>query len=263
VAQLELRNVTKEFPLRRKGLWSGSIFFQAVKQVSFSIRQGECVGIVGESGSGKTTLAKLVMGLERLTSGRILFEGQEIQNGQIPDKQLYKNIQLVLQDSSSSLHPRMNVKEILQEPMRNYFRIHKFLWMRRCIRLLKSVDLDESFLLRYPHQLSGGQKQRVCIARALAAEPKIIIFDESIASLDPVSQSAIIAMLRSLQRKRQLSYLFITHDLESVRGLCDRVVVMYQGEVVETFSSWEYEQLKHPYSQTLFQTLDDVNEGCR
>ncbi|HZH60322.1 MAG TPA: dipeptide/oligopeptide/nickel ABC transporter ATP-binding protein [Metabacillus sp.] len=255
---LELRHVTKEYPLRarRKELFKPNTRFKAVNQVNLTINKGESVGLVGESGSGKSTLAKLIMKIESITSGQILLNDQPIHGRKIKDLKVYKQMQLVLQDSSSSLHPKMRVKEILEEPLRNYFPEENARWEVMIQKLLKLVHLDSSFLSRYPHQLSGGQKQRVCIAKALAVQPEIIIFDESIASLDQPSQINIINMLKYIQKKQQLSYLFITHDLKSTQQLCDRVMVMYKGEIVETFCRWDTVQLCHPYSRLLFQTLD-------
>ncbi|MFB5282926.1 ABC transporter ATP-binding protein [Peribacillus sp. Hz7] len=255
---LELCNVTKEYSVRsRKLSWFGrKQSFTAVNQVNLTLSKGECLGIVGESGSGKSTIAKLIMKIESVTSGQILLDGELINSNQINDIQLYKRLQMVLQDSSSSLHPKMNVQEVLTEPLRNYFSKEDE-WRARCIQLLELVDLDASYLSRYPDQLSGGQKQRVCIAKALAVKPDIIIFDESIASLDSPSQTSIIRMLKRIQKQEQLSYLFITHDLQSTKALCDRVAVMYQGEIIETFHIFDVGQLKHPYSNLLFQTLED------
>lgn len=240
---LELCNVTKEYPLRiRTRAWfKVKSCFPAVKQVNFNLNKGECLGIVGESGSGKSTLAKLIMKIEQSTSGQILLYGQDIK--QMRDLDIYKHIQLVFQDSSSSLHPNMSVGKILAEPIHNFFPEQKAKSKEKCIELLKLVGLDDSFLSMYPHQLSGGQKQRVCIAKALAVEPDIIIFDESIASLDKPSQTSIINMLKHIKERKELSYLFITHDLESAKNLCDRVAVMYQGEIIEIFTDWDDERI--------------------
>ncbi|MFJ8072292.1 ABC transporter ATP-binding protein [Peribacillus sp. NPDC096447] len=254
---LELCNVTKEYPIRsRKSSWFGrKKSFTAVNQVNLTLSKGESLGLIGESGSGKSTIAKLIMNVEPITSGQILLNGQSISGNPMKDIQLYKRLQMVLQDSSASLHPKMNVQEILTEPIRNYFPKEKN-GEAQCIELLELVDLDATYLSRYPDQLSGGQKQRVCIAKALAVKPDIIIFDESIASLDSTSQTSIVNMLQRIQKQEQLSYLFITHDLQSTQQLCDRVAVMYQGELIETFNRWDVEQLKHPYSRLLFKTLD-------
>jgi ABC-type glutathione transport system ATPase component len=250
---LQLSQVTKEYPLRARRFKSKKSF-QAIKQVNMMLKKGECLGLVGESGSGKSTLAKLIMKIEDLTSGRIQLYQQDINGRQLKDLDIYKRIQLVMQDSASSLHPKMCVKEIIEEPIQNYFPKQKVALEVKCVELLKLVGLDETYLSRYPHQLSGGEKQRVCIAKALAVEPDIIIFDESIASLDRLSQTSIINMLKLIQDKEQLSYVFITHDLQSTKEFCDRVAVMYQGEIVETFTDWDYQHLQHTYTRALFQT---------
>jgi ABC-type oligopeptide transport system ATPase subunit len=249
---LELCEVTKKFPLRTRR-FKKKRTFQAVKQVNLVLNKGECLGLVGESGSGKSTLANLIMKVESLTSGKILLFGEDMK--QAKDLSVYKRIQLVLQDSSSSLHPKMCVRDIIAEPIQNFFSKQRINLKEKCIDLLNLVGLDGTYLTRYPHQLSGGQKQRVCIAKALAVEPDIIIFDESIASLDRVSQSSIINMLRFIQDKEQISYLFITHDLNSIKEFCNRVAVMYQGEIVETFTEWDYQHLQQAYTRSLFKTL--------
>ncbi|TQR99661.1 ABC transporter ATP-binding protein [Paenibacillus ottowii] len=255
---LELKNVTKAYPVRRrrKGWFhAGQGEQQAIKKVSLELRQGECLGLVGESGSGKSTLAQCILGLESLTSGEIWLDHQPIHNRRMRDIHLYRRIQLVAQDSASSLHPHMTIQDILMEPIRNYFPERKVRALDICLCLLESVGLEADSLGKYPTQLSGGQKQRVCIARALAVEPEIILFDESVANLDVTTQSSVLDMLKRMQLERQLSYLFITHDLQSTRTFCDRVAVMVQGEIVEIFKEWDEDCLQHEYTRMLFQTL--------
>ncbi|MFS0593848.1 dipeptide/oligopeptide/nickel ABC transporter ATP-binding protein [Cytobacillus horneckiae] len=253
---LELRNVTKEYPLRARSLFKPRPCHTAVKQINLQIKKGECVGLVGESGSGKSTIAKLIMKMESVTSGQIILSGHPIHERNMKDLKLYKHIQLVFQDSSSSLHPKMKVRQILAEPLCNYFSLENAMLEASIQELLMLVKLDVSLLNRYPHQLSGGQKQRVCIAKALAVKPEIIIFDESIASLDQHSQIEIINMLKLIKQKQKISYLFITHDLKSTQKLCDRVMVIYQGEIVEAFSSMDSHQFSHPYTRLLFQDFE-------
>ena len=172
---LELKQVRKEYPLRLgKGYFKKKV---AVNNVCLTISKGESVALVGESGSGKSTLAKLIMRIEKITSGQILWNGQSIHSKQWKDYAFYKNIQMVMQDSSASLHPNMRIEEILAEPIRNFFPNNKT-WHEECSKLLHLVGLDTSFLKHFPNQLSGGQKQRVCIAKALAVKPEFIIFDE-------------------------------------------------------------------------------------
>lgn len=249
---LEVKQVTKEYPLwLRRGNIKKKL---AVNNVSLTISKGESIALVGESGSGKSTLAKCIMRIEKITSGQVLWKGHSIYSKQLKDFTFYKNIQMVLQDSSASLHPKMQVKEILAEPIQNFFPDEKN-WHEECIKLLHLVGLDKSFLKFLPNQLSGGQKQRVCIAKALAAKPELIIFDESIASLDRDSQRSILEILKKVQEQDELSYLFITHDLQSTKQLCDRVAVMYEGEIVEILNDWEGVQFVHPYSRLLFDTM--------
>ncbi|MEY2366396.1 dipeptide/oligopeptide/nickel ABC transporter ATP-binding protein [Lysinibacillus capsici] len=245
---LELQEVTKEYPVR---LRKGKKNVIAVNQVNLILHEGESLALVGESGSGKSTIARLITNIESITSGQILLDGKSIHRKDLKYYHLYKNIQLVLQDSATSLHPKMTVQEIITEPIRNFFPNEKN-WNDICVQLLTLVGLDATFLTRYAHQLSGGQKQRVCMAKALAVQPKLIIFDESIASLDRLSQIAIIKMLKSIQVQEQITYLFITHDLQSAKHLCNRVAVMQEGKIVEIFSDWDEEKLKHPYTKLLF-----------
>ncbi|MCI2256335.1 dipeptide/oligopeptide/nickel ABC transporter ATP-binding protein [Domibacillus sp. PGB-M46] len=249
---LELQNVTKEYT-KRRGLFKPAASFKAVHGVSFSIAKGESMGLVGESGCGKSTLAKLIMNMESPTSGQIKVKGQPVgRRGK--DTYIYKHAQLVLQDASSSLYPGMCVREVLEEPLRNFHSFDKEGRLAACRELLDLVGLDASFLSRYPHGLSGGQKQRVCIAKALAARPDLIIFDESIASLDPPSQNAIVRMLKQVQKQQQIAFLFITHDLQSAEQLCGRIMVMYEGEIIETVQPGNHRSFSHPYTRLLFQS---------
>ncbi|GAE36108.1 oligopeptide transport ATP-binding protein OppF [Halalkalibacter akibai JCM 9157] len=251
--------MSKDYPVKaRKRSWIKRSPLKVINEVSLTIDKGECIGLVGESGSGKSTLAKLIMKLEPLTSGEIFLESQAISGKKYKDIEFYRRVQLVLQDSSSALHPKMNVKESLLEPIQNYFPSEKANWIDMLTRVVELVGLDASYLTRYPHQLSGGQKQRVCIAKALAVQPQVIIFDESIASLDSDSQDLIIKMLKAIQQKEQISYLFITHDLQSTKDFCNRIAVMYKGEIVEELTHWDTEQVKHSYTRSLIEALIKV-----
>ncbi len=229
---LDVRHVTKDFSISKRQS------FRALDDVSLDIREGEIFGLVGESGSGKSTLARLIMRIDAPDAGEIFFDGIPV----CGRKEFRRNrrffqtgCQMIFQDSGSSLNPRMKVAEILAEP----FHIQKLKPKRGSLReeadfLLKYVGMEADFLDRYPQELSGGQRQRVAIARALATEPKLVIADEAIASLDVSIQAQIVNLFGRLQKEQGFSFLFIAHDLRMVKFLCDRVGVMYRGRLVET-----------------------------
>lgn len=219
------------------GLWPfrARQSFQALHPVSFTLNAGESVGIVGESGSGKTTLSRVVMQLLQHDKGQMHYynrEGEILKSG---SKRFRKRIQLVFQDPMASLNPGITVAGTLKEVLKIHFSALSASERGEKVRqLLLQVELDESFLNRYPHELSGGQRQRVCIARALATDPEILICDEAVSALDVTVQSGIIKLLAELQRKHQLTLLFVAHDLEVVRMLCERVIILKEGQVVES-----------------------------
>lgn len=231
---LEIKKISKYFDKRK-----------AVNEISFSIERGETVGLVGESGSGKSTLAKIILRLLIPSSGEVLFENENIAN--IQDIQTFrKSVQMIFQDPASSLNPRMTIKEILKEP----FLIHNM--KPEIDKLLEMVKLDSSSLNRFPHEFSGGQKQRIGIARALALSPKLIVCDEPISSLDVSIQAQIINLLKDLQDTFKISYLFIAHDLATVKCIASKVAVMYRGSLVEIGKTEDiYEKPAHPYTQML------------
>jgi peptide/nickel transport system ATP-binding protein len=217
-----------------------------VHNLTFTIKEGQTLGVVGESGSGKTTLALLLMNLIQPISGAILYKGRPF------TKDDRKEIQMVFQDPYSSLDPRMTVSEIIREPLAIHRVGMKEEQKNRVLELLCQVDLDQSFLKRYPHELSGGQRQRVAIARALALNPKFLICDEPIASLDVSIQSQIIDLLKRLQEELCLTYLFISHDLAIIKEMSDMICVMYMGEIVEMqLCEKLYENPTHPYTKNL------------
>lgn len=259
---LEIKNLKKYFYIK-------NLLLKAVDDVTFTIRKGETLAIVGESGSGKSTLGKTLLRLYEPTSGEVYFEKQNI--FQLAPKEMQNlrhKMQIVFQDPFSTLNPRMTIKRIIQEALEQKEEDPAL--------VLQSVGLPVSFLEKYPHELSGGQRQRVGIARAIAVNPKFIVCDEPISSLDVSIQAQIITLLQTLQEKLSLTYLFISHDLAIVEYLANRIAVMYLGSLVELAEKKElFDSPLHPYTQALVATrkhsfplagempsLFSSNQGC-
>ncbi|MBA9088372.1 ABC-type oligopeptide transport system ATPase subunit [Fontibacillus solani] len=250
-ALLEVSHLSKVY--KRKG----GPDFSAVKEVSFSLSKGETLGIVGESGSGKTTVAKMVAGMLPLTSGSIVLDGQPVESRR--SKNTKQNIQYIFQDPVSSLNPRLKIKDILAEPLKLYFKLSGEALDNRIHKLLDDVGIPKSYQDRYPKELSGGQCQRIGIARALAAEPSIMVCDEPTSALDMTIQSQILELLQELQRSRGISYIFIAHGLEVIYTISNRVLVMKQGEVMETGATTQvFHSPQHAYTQTLIQSIPKI-----
>ena len=258
-----MKNLTKHFPVYSRGVLLkrklGEV--HAVDEVSFSLNKGETFGLVGESGCGKTTLARCILYLDPPSSGDIIFEGNNI--GQIfkAGKRdqvlaLRRQMQYVFQNPYASLDPRMTVADIIMEPFAVHHHVPRSQWFDRMYELLRMVGLEDYHAERYPHEFSGGQRQRICIARALAVEPKLIVADEPVASLDVSVRAQILNLLRELQQKLELTYLYISHDLSTVRHICDRVAVMYLGKLVEVADTEEiFENPLHPYTVALMSAI--------
>jgi peptide/nickel transport system ATP-binding protein len=234
---------------------------RAVDGVSFSLSEGETLGLVGESGSGKSTVAYTTVGMYRPTSGRLLFQGEDLfDDGKERPQHLRKAIQIVFQDPGSSLNPRHTVKEILSMPLRVHQRGKNR--VEQVVRLLDLVDLPSDFMYKYPNTLSGGEKQIVGIARALASEPRLVILDEPTSALDVSVQAKAISLLLSLQRELSLSYLFITHDLSLMRNVATRVAIMYLGRICEIAETVEFFRTPlHPYTQMLLSSIPVISEA--
>ena len=245
---LEIRGLSVEYRRRRT-------VNVAVDDVSFDVSPGETVGVVGESGSGKTTVTRAILGLTAIRSGEVLFGGQDVTSlGFAGRRRLYRQVQLVFQDPYSSLNPSRTVWRTLAEPLQAYGEKDIGPLRTRVREMLERVQLPDGTADRYPRELSGGQRQRVAIARALMLSPRLVILDEPLSALDLSAQAQILNLLRELQASAGLSYLFISHDLEVVRYLCDRVVVMYQGRVMETGRADQVSgQPGHPYTHMLHQ----------
>ncbi|MFI3174369.1 MAG: dipeptide/oligopeptide/nickel ABC transporter ATP-binding protein [Bacillota bacterium] len=233
---------------------------QVLKGLNFKVEQGDCLAILGESGSGKSTLGRILVGLLKPSSGEYTFLDQNPYKSRANRKFLSQNISIVFQDYNTSVNPRFTVTEIVAESInvlakRSGIAVDKD---AKVLEHLKTVGLDESFLDRFPHQLSGGQLQRVCIARAIAIEPKVIVFDEAISSLDAHTQVQIMDLLRELQSKFDLTYLFITHDLTAVTYLCNKVMFLYQGNITELIDVADIGSTDDPYAKKLVEVVIDV-----
>lgn len=249
-ALLEVDRLVMEFRSRRG---SGGGRVQAVRDVSFSIGKGEILGLVGETGSGKTTVGKCVVRLLSPTAGTVTFDGQDITR--IPRRRLRElraRIQMVFQDPYSSLDPRMTVAQIVTEPLRAHTDDSRDETRAKAAKAIERVGLPAPVLKRLPHELSGGQRQRVGLARALVLEPELLIADEPVSALDVSVRAGILNLLADLQRSMGFSCLFITHDLSVAQFLCDRVAVMYLGEIAEVGTRGElFADPRHPYTQSL------------
>lgn len=243
----------KYFETKRGGRYRGNATVRAVDGVDLVLRPGECLALVGESGCGKSTLASLVSHLDEPTSGEMRFDGASVGQGRRSRLGFRRDVQIVLQDPFTSLNPRMTIEAILREP----FEIHADLaprkeWRGRAIELLEMVGLGEEHLDRYPHEFSGGQRQRISIARALAVRPRVLVLDEPLSALDVSVQAQVVALLKELQSRLDLAYLFISHDLAVVRSVADRVAVMYLGRIVEEGDTESvYGDPRHPYTRAL------------
>ena len=260
---LEVNSLVEYFDVLERGIFRkkkiGDV--HAVDNVSFHISRGETLGLVGESGCGKTTTGKVILYLEKPTSGSVLFEGMNVvetfANGNQNDRKLLRRrMQMVFQNPYNSLDPRMTVYDIISEAFVIHRNIPKSQWTDRVYELLRMVNLEEYHAERYPHEFSGGQRQRIAIARALAVDPKFVILDEPVSSLDVSIRAQILNLLIDLQREKQLSYLYISHDLSSVRQISQRVAVMYLGEIVELARAEEiFDKPLHPYTQALISAV--------
>ncbi len=256
-ALLEARDVSVRFPLG--GSWFGPRqILRAVENVSFDISAGETLALVGESGSGKTTLGHAVSGLRKPTGGSVTFRGAPVQRaGEKP-------IQLVFQDPFSALDPRMLVGDIVAEPLRIKGGFSASQRRDRAGEILGQVGLPADSITRYPHEFSGGQRQRIAIARALISDPELIVADEPLSALDVSVQSQVLNLMKDIQEKRGIAYLFISHDLGVVNHLADRVAVLYLGRLMEIASRQDlFGQPSHPYTRALLTALPRVGRGRR
>ena len=255
---LEIKNLSVHFPLKKNLFGKASSFFKAVDDVSFSVQQGDIVGLVGESGCGKTTLGRSILQLIKPTSGKILLDGKDLtQTSSEVLRNMRKDLQIVFQDPYGTLNPRITIGDAILEPLK----VHSVLAnnkqrKEKVMELLEKVSLDTSHFNRYPHQFSGGQRQRICIARALALNPSFLIFDESVSALDVSVQAQVLNLLNDLKKEFGFTAIFISHDLSVVHYICNRILVMYKGKIVEAGTADQvYYHPKNEYTQNLVNAI--------
>lgn len=264
-ACVEINGLYKTY-YRHKWLLGAGTAHPVLQGVNLTLKQGQVLGLVGESGCGKSTLCKVLLAIEKPTSGTVHVEGKDItQASKAELKKLRRVMQVVYQDPYSSLDPRMTVRQLLSEPLDIHGLYPEKAGREKFLQeLLSSVGLARTFLDRYPHEFSGGQRQRICIARALALDPKILIADEPVSALDVSVQAQILNLLCEIRRKRNLTLLFVTHDFAVARFLCDEIAVMYKGRIVELAKAQElFIHPKHPYTQALLSAVPVVGRPLK
>lgn len=252
---LQANHILKCFPA------SGNRTLIACNDVSLNVYEGKTLGIVGESGCGKSTFVRMLIQLDDPTSGEILFHNKNIVNLSRKEKRLNRqNMQMVFQDPQASFNPKMKIIDILTEPLINFGKIKKNEKEEKAKELLKMVELSEDFLYRYPHNMSGGQRQRVSIARALSLEPEILVCDEATSALDVSIQQTIIELLVRLQKEKNISIVFICHDLALIQAFAHQIAVMYLGHIVEVIPGEDVAaHARHPYTQALLGALFSIH----
>ena len=259
---LEIKNVTKHFPVKNSRLFKPKSYVQAVNDVSFDVFEGETLGLVGESGCGKSTLGRTIIKLYEATAGEVIYNNQNILNyNEKQMKPLRKDLQIIFQDPYSSLNPRLNVFSIIGEAVVEHKIANKGPELEEYVQqVMDECGLSPYHIYRYPHQFSGGQRQRIGVARALALNPRFIVCDEPVSALDVSIQSQILNLMMDLQDKLGLSYLFISHDLSVVKHISQRIGVMYLGNIIELSDKEDiYKNPLHPYTRALLSAIPVPN----
>ena len=254
---LETKDLRKYFSGKKGLLNMNPPVVKAVDDINLVIRKGETLGLVGESGCGKSTLGRTILDLISKTSGQVLYKGEDIDTYDKKKKwEMRKKMQIIFQDPYSSLNPRMTVYDLVSAPLEVYNIGTPEERKERVIEMLSEVGLDKQYLNRFPHEFSGGQRQRIGIARALILDPEFVVCDEAVSALDVSVRAQVLNLMKKMQEKKNLTYLFISHDLSVVRHVSDRVAVMYLGSVVEIAEKHAlYDAPKHPYTQALLSAI--------
>ena len=258
---IEVKDLKVHYPIRG-GFFNKVIdHVYAVDGVSLTIEEGKTYGLVGESGSGKSTIGKAIIGLEKIKSGKIIYEGKEIDRKFRNRRSEYnRNVQMIFQDSLSSLNPKKRVIDLISEPLRNFENLTSDEEKRKVSELLEIVGINREDIYKYPHEFSGGQRQRLGIARAVATKPKLIIADEPVSALDLSVQAQVLNYMKDIQEQFGLSYLFISHDLGVVKHMCDYMFIMYRGRFVETGTKNDiYKNPEHFYTKRLIAAIPEVH----
>lgn len=258
---IEVKDLKVHYPIRG-GFFNKVIdHVYAVDGVSLTIEEGKTYGLVGESGSGKSTIGKAIIGLEKIKSGKIIYEGKEIDRKFRNRRSEYnRNVQMIFQDSLSSLNPKKRVIDLISEPLRNFENLTSDEEKRKVSELLEIVGINREDIYKYPHEFSGGQRQRLGIARAVATKPKLIIADEPVSALDLSVQAQVLNYMKDIQEQFGLSYLFISHDLGVVKHMCDYMFIMYRGRFVETgIKNDIYKNPEHFYTKRLIAAIPEVH----
>lgn len=262
---IKLENLKVHYPIR-SGFWNRvTDKVYAVDGVDLVINEGETLGLVGESGSGKSTIGKTIVGLETMTSGKMIYRGQDVSSKRQRAKLKYnKDVQMIFQDSLSSLNPRKRIYDIIAEPIRNFENLDKNQEQKRVEELLDIVGLPKRTLTQYPFQFSGGQRQRIGIARAVATNPKLIIADEPVSALDLSVQAQVLNFMKQIQKDLGIAYLFISHDLGVVRHMTNNIAVMHYGRLVEKGTRDEiFNDPKHIYTKRLLAAIPSMDVESR
>jgi peptide/nickel transport system ATP-binding protein len=261
---LTVKGLVKHFPLKKDVLGRGGGVVRAVDGVDFQVFEKETLGVVGESGCGKSTTARLLMHLIEPTAGEVIFDGAAVGSRDLPLKEFRRQVQMVFQDSYASLNPRLTIEDSIAFGPMVHGLAHRPA-VERARDLLAKVGLDPTrFAERYPHELSGGQRQRINIARALALQPRVVILDEAVSALDKSVEAQVLNLLLDLKDEFGLTYVFISHDLNVVRFVSDRVMVMYLGEVAEVGPAEElFDRPRHPYTKALLSSMPSMDPDHR